>query len=416
MTALHVLVQPHAPPDAALLWAQGDRHGTARRDLLPSAGPQGWVGVVDAAALSWHRLTLPRGALASSGRHRLRAVLEGLLEDHLLDEPAQLHLALGPGAAAPTAEATPVWVCAADRAALEAALAPLESHLGPVARLAPAAAPVAGDRADAADITPLRCTQDAQGDRLLWADTQGVHLLPLTAQALHYAQARDPLHAGRPVWAEPGVAAVAERLLGRAPSVKSKAETLPDLAAQSSWDLAQGPLARSPAQLRRQALGRAWDNLRSAPAWAPLRWGLVALVAVQLLGLNAAAWQQERQLNQLRQDLNRMLTDTFPSQTVIVDAPLQMQRELANLRRSRGQLSPSDAEWLLARWAELHRSNGQPMPASQGMDYSGDGLRLRGLASSADASWAPALQSLGVRARIEGDALVLSPGVVGTTP
>ena len=46
------------------------------------------VVIVPATQLSWHRLTLPMGALGG----RQRAVLEGLLEDQLLDEPAHLHL------------------------------------------------------------------------------------------------------------------------------------------------------------------------------------------------------------------------------------------------------------------------------------------------------------------------------------
>ncbi len=407
MSALHVLIQPHASPDAALAWAQGDRHGHAVRDLLPAAGPQGWVGVVDAAALSWHSVTLPRGALAASARHRLRAVLEGLLEDHLLDDPARLHLALGPAPAG--SEAAPSWVAACDRAALEAALAPLEARLGPVARLVPSAAPTPADAAPSA----LHCTHDTSGEHLLWADAHGVHRLPLTPDAVSYWKRRDALHADRLLIAEPAVASLAERLLGRTPQLRSRPETLSAAAASHSWDLAQGPLARSAAQLRRQALGRVWDSLRSAPAWAPLRWGVAALLAVNVLGLNAAAWQQERQAQQLRQDINRVFTETFPSQTVIVDAPLQMQRELSALRRSRGQLSPSDAEWLLARWADLHTSAGRPVPVVQGIEYSGEGLRLRGLASSADASWAPALQTLGVQARIEGDGLLLRPSPAG---
>ena len=52
------------------------------------------VAVVPARALSWQQVTLPQGATAQASR--LRAVLEGLLEEHLLDDPAQLHFALQP--------------------------------------------------------------------------------------------------------------------------------------------------------------------------------------------------------------------------------------------------------------------------------------------------------------------------------
>ena len=49
-----------------------------------------------AAALSWHQVTLPQGSM--SGAVRLRSVLNGLLEDRLLDDPESLHFALEPGA------------------------------------------------------------------------------------------------------------------------------------------------------------------------------------------------------------------------------------------------------------------------------------------------------------------------------
>ena len=39
-----------------------------------------------------------------------------------------------------------------------------------------------------------------------------------------------------------------------------------------------------------------------------------------------------------------MLQDTFPHVTVVVDAPLQMARELARLRQASGQLGPADFE------------------------------------------------------------------------
>ena len=57
------------------------------------------VAMVPATQLSWHRLDLPKGTLERSffqegGHSRLRSVIEGLIEDRLLDEPAQLHFAI----------------------------------------------------------------------------------------------------------------------------------------------------------------------------------------------------------------------------------------------------------------------------------------------------------------------------------
>ncbi len=54
---------------------------------------------------------------------RLRSILEGLLEDRLLDDPAQLHFALQPGARA----GSPVWVAVCDRSWLRDHLQALEA-------------------------------------------------------------------------------------------------------------------------------------------------------------------------------------------------------------------------------------------------------------------------------------------------
>lgn len=66
--------------------------GCGRAATLPACDRL--VLAVEPAALGWHRVELPRVAPA-----RLRAALDGLLEEVLLDEPAQLHMALEPGAA-----------------------------------------------------------------------------------------------------------------------------------------------------------------------------------------------------------------------------------------------------------------------------------------------------------------------------
>ena len=63
-----------------------DRHSRAAANLLPHHNGSGdeVVAVVPARALSWHQAELPQGVSTTSTR--LRAVLEGLLEERLLDE------------------------------------------------------------------------------------------------------------------------------------------------------------------------------------------------------------------------------------------------------------------------------------------------------------------------------------------
>ena len=138
-TLIVFLSPPGAPPAADYRYAltlDGHAvtdHGSVPLALLPHTGRTGGdvVAVVPARALSWHRVTLPKGTGANSPR--LRAVLEGLLEERLLDDPAALHFALEPG----HRPGQPVWVAACNRAWLQASVLALESANRPVARIVP---------------------------------------------------------------------------------------------------------------------------------------------------------------------------------------------------------------------------------------------------------------------------------------
>ena len=114
-------------------------HASVPLALLPAAQRGGEVvAVVPVALLSWHSVELPKGV--GAGSPRLRPILEGLLEDRLLDESAQLHLALAPGAAA----GSRVWVAACDKAWLRGHLQMLEAAQRPVTRIVPEFFPETG--------------------------------------------------------------------------------------------------------------------------------------------------------------------------------------------------------------------------------------------------------------------------------
>ena len=77
--------------------------------------------------MSWRRIELPKGT--SAGSPRLRAVLEGLLEDQLLDEPDTLHFAVQPQ----VKPSEPLWVAVCDRGWLRSAVQVLEAAERPAA-------------------------------------------------------------------------------------------------------------------------------------------------------------------------------------------------------------------------------------------------------------------------------------------
>jgi general secretion pathway protein L len=82
-------------PDGLALESQG--HCAA--SLFPRATTV--IAVLADADVSWHRINLPKAPTA-----RLRAALGGVLEDALLEEDDEVHLAVGPS---PSAGCVPNW-------------------------------------------------------------------------------------------------------------------------------------------------------------------------------------------------------------------------------------------------------------------------------------------------------------------
>jgi general secretion pathway protein L len=95
----------------------------------------------------------------------------------------------------------------------------------------------------------------------------------------------------------------------------------------------------------------AWQTLLHAPAWRIVRIGLASLLVLQVVGLNAMAWREQRALDQQKAQLSQILTTAFPSVQLVIDAPLQMQREVDALQRNAGRITSTDFEPMLASTA-----------------------------------------------------------------
>jgi len=407
-----IVVLPSDTPSAStpleyLLTSDGQTataHDRAVPALLPSATET--VVLVPAQALSWHKVTLPRGTLARSAlggagsAPRLRAVLEGLLEDRLLDEPADLHFALEPDARAQA----PAWVAACNRAWLAAALTTLEAARRPVARIVPELTPA---------IAQLHVIGDPDQPQLAYAGEQGVVVLPLSAATLGWAQAQSGAPDTVEIAADPAIAALAEQLVGRPVTLHHGSDRWL-AAARSTWDLAQLDLANSD---RSRAMKRTMQRasaLLHAPRWRAARWGVVALAAAHLAGLNAWALKESSALADKRAAVRATLTNTFPNVKVVVDAPVQMEREVALLRQATGAYSQRDLEAMLAALAGAL----PPTQSVQAIEFTGGEARLKGLTLDAPATAAlnTKLQAAGLRARSEGDRWVIRPDGTGPSP
>ncbi|HMN19766.1 MAG TPA: type II secretion system protein GspL [Ottowia sp.] len=400
--SLLVLDLPPGPP-GSYAWATStdghapDAHGEAVPALLPSAARSlEVVARVPAARLSWHRVELPRGIGPRSPR--LRAVLTGLLEERVLEEPQTLHFALEPRAGG----GGPVWVAVCRRDWLDAHLRALAAAGRTVARVVPELAPDSGT-------LQLMVVGEPEHPRLLASGSAvpgGVQNLPLSTSSLALLQGQlaPEARAAARLDAEPAVAALAEQLLGQPPALVAPAERLLR-SASSAWDLAQGELARTGAAWAARRVAAGWRDFLHAPRWRPARWGLVALLLAQLGGLNLAAWQTRAELQEQRADIRALLGQAFPEVRVVVDAPVQMAREVALLRQAAGASSQRDLEPMLAAYARIAPADAQP----SAIEFTPGELRLRGLQWAADAlaQAQTRLRPLGYRMLTEGDSTVL---------
>jgi len=343
--------------------------------LLPGTGAGGasrandTVLLIGAAQLSWHAVQLPKGA--ASNAQRLRAVLEGLLEDQLLDEPASLHFALAPG----SAKATTSWVAVCDKAWLRGGLQALEAQGVALARIVPESVPTGGpgspSGASLAAVASLHAIQHDGQPLLVHASASGVACWPLQTSTV--ARLNWPPDAV--LYAEPGVAALTETLFARSVTLQTRAERA--LAAcQNDWDLAQFDLVNNQRSRSLRRLNQAWRALVQAPRWRAARWSLLALILVNVVGLNVRAGVERAALQAQRKAIDAVLTSTFPATPVVVDAPVQMQRALADLQQRSGALGAQDLEALLGAWAHAAPAARPP----SGLDFANGELRLQGLA------------------------------------
>ena len=351
------------------------RQSQAVVSLLAAVVHDEVVVVVPVRRLSWQNVQLPRGTLArgvlaQGDSGRLRAVLDGLIEEHVLDEPASLHVALSP--AARESEPTTVAVC--DRAWLKGWLQALELHQLNVARIVPEFSPTAG--------APLQVIGTTEQPWVVWTpqvkNPQGgvvaadaLAVLPLSAVTAELIA----WESGFDVTTEPAVAQLAEQFFARPVSLQQQNQRWLN-ALESNWDLSQFDLANSPGSRHWRKLSKTVAEWVRAPRWRPARWGLVALVLVQVIGLNAWAWVQNNRVVTQKQAIRDILVQTFPSVKYVVNAPVQMRKELAALKQNSGYPSPGDFDALLAALASLPTVQDGGAPSS--IEFSGQTLQVKG--------------------------------------
>jgi general secretion pathway protein L len=373
--------------------------GRARADGLPKLPHSGdqRVALAPVRALSWHRVSFPEGV--SAGSSRMSAVLEGLLEDQLLDAIERLHFALPLRLQA----GLPQWLASCDRRWLAMAVQGLEAAGQPLARVVPEWGPPAAPWRLHVGGTP-------EAPQAVVCSDKGVSLLPWDAQAQAWLlpagtedaagvtpAARDALPALPEISADPSLQASVSQWLGRPVQAVAQGERWLR-AAVSPWDLTRGLQMRK--QLQRGRL--AWWQ---APRWRAAQRAAALLAGVNVLGLNAWAWADHQQLQAGQARLTQVFSGSFPKVPVIIDAPLQMAAEVRRLEQASAIPAVTDLDVMLG---VLSRA----LPAARSprsLDYGDAQLRLKGLSLSdaETAALSAELLARGYSLKLDAGALLL---------
>jgi general secretion pathway protein L len=316
-------------PDGIALDAQGQ----CAASLLPKATTV--VAVLADADVSWHRITLPKAPPA-----RLRAALGGLLEEALLEDADDVHLALAPAAVA----GQPTWVAAVSRRWLRAELAALEKADVFVDRVVPMSWPDDPPIGHFAE-TLVDPGGPAHGIALNWAHPDGVASVRLQG-GLARALVPSPAPPETRWSATPGAAAAAEQWLGAPVRVMAPGQRLLQ-SARTLWNLRQFDLAR------RTRGGRALrDSARKlfSPEWRAVRYGVAALAVAHIVGLNLWAWHQRNAISTKQAAMQALVKASYPNASALDiqrDADAVLQREAQALRTLAGKPGDTDLEPML---------------------------------------------------------------------
>jgi len=148
-------------------------------------------------------------------------------------------------------------------------------------------------------------------------------------------------------------------------------------------------------------------GLLDGPTVTARRTAAVSLLAAQLLGLNAQAWQARHALTEGRAAIRNILLSTFPATPVVVDAPRQMERSVSVLGQHSGQAQSRDLERLLEAFGTLTHTEYSPTA----IEFIAGELRLSMQAAPAaiPESLRTGLQARGLRVRQDGNTWIISP-------
>jgi general secretion pathway protein L len=303
-----------------------------------------------------------------------------LLEEHLLDDTHAMAFAVSPEVQTGKA-ATAIWVAACDKTWLRNAVQAFDEAGCRITQVVPEFWPQSN---------PIVCVTGTPEEAwITHADKHGVITVPLqlgdTSGVLQALLTQLPT--GTRVGAEPAVVELTEASLS--PYTELKVELRQHAAgllfsATSLWELAQFEQSLSGDSQGLKSVIRQWQAFWQSPAWRPARWGLVALLCANIVGLNAWAWQQQVSLSKKRAQLGSILTQSFPSVKTVVDPALQMSREMTLLRQDTGASSLQNFESMLSSLGNQNIAGAAVMMTPTAIEYVANSVNFKNMKFAAN--------------------------------
>ena len=366
-----------------------DREGMAAPAQLPRADRT--VLVLQDEDVSWLQALLPKSAAK-----RLQPALVGALEDQLLEDAAVTHLAMS---RAGLREDASSWIAAVHKPWVERLLAELTDGGIQIDTLVSLSEPEP-DWAAHAKVMP-----EGQAVAVV-SGPQGVAIAPVGWSGWRSRLSDLPFWTAEPTAAQSlsalGLSAARVRLMGVADRALK--------AAVSGTNLLQFDLA--PQMRGSRALRAAWATFKDRRHRA-IHVGLVALLLIQIVGLNVAAWQARHEVQQIQAQNERLLRESFPSIKVVVDPLAQAEREVYALRRASGLPGPADPETWLDVLSPAWAGQAAPLKAMR-WDAQGASLDATQWPAASLQAMQDHARGLGWQARQEGSVLRLMPPAQGT--
>lgn len=328
---------------------------------------------------------------------RLKLALPNLVEDALATDAQPCHIGVGPALDAETARASRGprrrLLMVADRAWLRAVLDAFGEHRHRRRQVVAAQL-----------CLPLAAPAGEDGDEAVTASQPATLVVEAAAAALADTAA---LLDATPAAAAPQASARQWQLTVRTGQFEGYGLLLGDdalaawqaLAPEGTWYGDREAVADAPVPALRQARSPDWrmwiegaqTTLRDpafdlaqfefaqgrADRWNLLAWRLplalaAAIVLVQVLGMNIHWLMLRNAQHQLEAAQVQTLRSAFPQIQTILDAPLQMRRQVEQLRLASGRSTPDDFLPLADRFAQAARQ--LPPDGLQALEYRGRAL------------------------------------------